>query len=45
MENNYNRLDQEINILSSLNHNNIIKIYEIFQNDKFVFLVLEYADD
>ena len=27
-----------------MNHPNIIKIYEIFENKKFIFIVLEYAN-
>ena len=27
-----------------MNHKNIIKIYEIFDNQKYVFLVMEYVE-
>lgn len=42
---NYERLNQEITILTSLDSQYIIKLYEIFENDKWIFLVLEYIDD
>lgn len=38
------RILQEIEILKFLNHPNIIKFFEIFENDKYIFMVLEYAD-
>lgn len=38
------RILQEIDILKSLNHPNVIRFIEIFENTKYVFLVLEYAD-
>ena len=41
----FNRILQEIDILKDLNHRNIVKLYEIFENKKFIFLVLEYSDN
>lgn len=37
------KIVQEIELLKNLNHPNIIRLYEIFSNKKFVFIVLEYA--
>lgn len=42
---NNERLCSEIKILHHLNSKFIIKLYEVFQNDKWVFLVLEYVND
>ena len=38
------RILQEIDILKELNHPNVIRFVEIFENSKYIFLVLEYAD-
>ena len=38
------RILQEIDILRSLDHKNIIKIYEIFDNKKYIFIVMEFAN-
>ena len=38
------RILQEIDILRSLDHDNIIKIYEIFDNKKYIFIVMEFAN-
>jgi serine/threonine protein kinase len=37
------KIVQEVKILRSVNHPNIIKILEVFENKKFVFIVTEYA--
>ena len=37
-----NRIFNEVEILSKCDHINIIKLYEIFENKKFYFLVTEY---
>lgn len=34
---------QEINILKGLSHKNIIKVLEVFENKKYVFIVTDYA--
>jgi len=39
---NPNSLKNEIEILKSLDHPNIIKIYETFEDDEDVYLVTEY---
>lgn len=33
----------EVEVLNNLDHKNIIKIYEIFENPKYYFLVTEYV--
>ncbi len=35
-------IKNEINILKQLNHNNIMKLYEVIDTSKFYYLVLEY---
>lgn len=35
-------IEEEINILRILNHPNILKIYEVYENDLFVYLVIEF---
>jgi len=37
-------IDLEINIMSKLNHKNIIKLYNTFFTDKHIFLILELCD-
>ncbi len=37
----YDTLMSEINILLTLDHPNIIKLYEIFETDKFIYLIME----
>jgi non-specific serine/threonine protein kinase len=41
---NYKKITNEIEIFSSLNHKNIISLYEVFENRKYIFLVTEYAE-
>ena len=36
------RLLNELNILKTLDHPNIIKLYEIYEDKKFLHLVTEY---
>lgn len=38
-----NRILQEIQILRNCSHQNIIQLYEIFENSEYLFIVLEYA--
>jgi len=33
----------EIKIMYSINHGNIVKLYNHFEDDSYVYLVLEYA--
>lgn len=39
-----NRIFNEVEILSKCDHSNIIKLYEIFENKNFYFLVTEYVE-
>ncbi len=41
----FTRIIQEIELMRNLDHPNVIKIYEIFENSKFIFIVLEYVDN
>ena len=36
-------IEREISILKKLNHYNIIKLYNIIQNENFIFLIQEYV--
>ena len=36
-------IEREISILKKLNHYNTIKLYDIIQNDDYIFLVQEYV--
>ena len=38
------KIFNEVEILANLNHANIIKLYEIFENDKYYFFVTEFAE-
>lgn len=38
------RILQEVDILSNLDHDGIIRMFEIFENKKFIFMVLEFVD-
>lgn len=38
-----NKIIQEVTILKGLSHRNIIKILEVFENRKYVFIVTDYA--
>ncbi|CRG93685.1 calcium-dependent protein kinase 2, putative [Plasmodium gallinaceum] len=38
---NINRFFQEIEIMKKLDHPNIVKLYETFEDDNFIFLVME----
>ena len=45
--NNYGMINwifNEVEILSKCDHSNIIKLYEIFGNKNFYFLVTEYVE-
>lgn len=35
-------LEKEINILRQMHHPNIIKLYEVYENDMYIHLVMEY---
>jgi len=38
------RLRYEIDILKNLDHPNILRLYEVFEDKKFIYLVTEYCD-
>lgn len=38
-----NKILQEVTILKSLSHKNIVKILEVFENSKYIFIVTDYA--
>lgn len=38
-------LSREVNIMDNLDHPNIIKIYELLQNDDFFYLILDYCEE
>ena len=38
-------IEREISILKKLNHYNTIKLYNIIQNDEYIFLIQEYISD
>lgn len=40
-----NKIFNEVEILNNLNHDNIIKLYEIFENPKFYFFVTEFVEN
>ena len=37
------RIRREINILSKVQHPNIIQLYEVIETNKYFFFVMEYA--
>lgn len=43
-ESHLNTLMNEVRILSKLDHPNIVKLYETYQDSKFLHLVMEYCD-
>lgn len=40
-----NRLNLEVKIMNQLDHSGVIKLYEVFEDDRFVYLVQEYAQN
>ena len=36
-------VEQEIKVLKTVSHENVIRLLEIYETDKVVFLVTEYA--
>ena len=47
MQKNSKRLQSilnEISILHTLNHPNVVKLYEVFEDEKHIHLVMEYVD-
>lgn len=39
------KIFQEVKILKMLDHRNVAKLLEVFENKKFIFFVLEYAEE
>lgn len=43
-DNNFNEIKNEINILKKIDHPNILKIYEFFEDEKKIYIIMEYCD-
>ena len=39
-----NKVVQEVTLLKGMNHRNIVKILEVFENKKYVFIVTDFAE-
>lgn len=45
-KNTFKKIQKEVNILKRINHNkSIIKLFEVFQDDSYVYLVFEYVSE
>ena len=42
-ENNFKKFIREIDILKVISHPNIVKLHEVYEDEKRVFLVIEYC--
>ena len=40
----YNKIIKEINLLKSLDHPNIVKYYDFFQEEEYIYLMMEYLE-
>ena len=40
---NLEKFQKEISILKKVDHPNIIKLYEVFEDDKYLYLIMEYV--
>lgn len=40
----WNRLDQELDILSEIDHPNLVKYFEMFQTETTIYMVQEYCE-
>jgi len=38
------KIEREIVLMKLLNHRNILKLYEVYETSKYLFLILEYAE-
>ena len=41
---NYNDIKNEINILKSIDHPNVLKIYEFFEDEENLYIIMEFCD-
>ena len=41
---NYQKITNEIEIFAEMEHKNVIKLFEIFEDNKYIFLVTEFAE-
>jgi serine/threonine protein kinase len=44
IKSNKQKINNEIDILLKLKHENIVQLLEVFQNQKYIFLVMEYVE-
>lgn len=42
-KNNIDRFHVEIELMKKLNHKNIVTLYDTFQNDKYIYIIMEYC--
>ena len=40
----YNKIKKEIDLLKSLDHPNIVKYYDFFQEEEYIYLMMEYLE-
>ena len=38
------RLKYEVDILKNMNHQNIVKLYEVYENKSWIYLVTEFCE-
>jgi len=38
------RIFREMKIIKQLNHQNIVKVYEIFENNEYYFIIMDYCE-
>lgn len=45
-KNTFKKIEKEVKILKQVNHSKaVIKLFEVFQDDKYVYMVFEYVSD
>ncbi len=42
LENNLDQIMEEVSILNTLDHPNIVKYFETYDDKKYIYLVMEY---
>lgn len=42
LKNHLDNIQEEVSILNRLDHPNIVKYYETYDDEKFIYLVMEY---